>query len=226
MLRTVLFAPRTFFEERRDDFNGVTGGGLVLAFAVASTTVLAIVLRIFTATLPNSQVTMVCQTEGGTATACGDLAGSSADVGSVVWQRSIEALPLVFVAMIGVSLLLAVTLYIGAKLGGGTGTFGATVEITAWGLLPLLGAVLVGLATFLVFASQLDLIVSSPEAIQSQLEPIQRGTSGLLLLAIQLGGAVWQAYIWTAGLRVVHGIHRYGAMLLAVFAATIPVVLV
>lgn len=235
MLRTLLFRPRDFFEGRRDDLNGVTGGGVVLAFAVATTAVIAVLVRVLTGqisgttTVPNPDRPPASEcsgTAGATPTACARPTEITVDVGPLVWQRSTEVFPVVFFALIGVALLLAVALYLGAKLGHGTGSFGETVEVAAWGLLPLFGAILLGTAALLVFASQLDLAVASPEAIQSRFAPVQRGTSGLALLAIQLGGAVWQAYIWAAGLRVVHGFHRYGAILLAVLVATIPVLLV
>ena len=200
MLRTLLFRPGDFFEKRRDDLNGVTGGLLLLGFAVATTTVLALVLFVFTRLLPG-------------------------EVGTSVWSGAVASLPVQFFGLLAVTLGLSVVLYFGAKLSRGSAGFGATVEITAWGLLPMLIAVLVGALTFLVFASQADISVATADQLVTAVDPIQSGLSGLVLLLVFVAGSAWEAYIWAGGLRTVHRLHRYGAIVLAVVVATLPVLL-
>lgn len=200
MLRTLLFRPGDFFEERRDDLNGVTGGVLLLAFAVATTTLLALVLFVFTRWLPG-------------------------EVGASLWSGVVASLPLQFFGLLAVTLGLSVVLYFGAKLSRGSAGFGATVEMTAWGLLPMMVAVFVGGLVFLGFAGQADLSVETADQLTTAIAPIQSGLSGLTLLAVFLAGAAWEAYIWAGGLRTVHRLHRYGAIVLAVVVATLPVLL-
>ena len=199
---TLLVRPGAFFRDRREELNGITGAIVLLAVAVAITTVLAVVGVLF--------IRLV----GGTGVNAG-----------VSWGPFLGTLPLFFVAFLGVGLGLAVLLYLGAKLGRGTGSFGATVEVTAWGLVPVAIAVVVGALAFLAFASQVDFPGSGSPDVMTALQPVQSGPSGLVLLAIQLAGAGWQAYVWAAGLRVVHGMHRLGAVALAVLVATTPVIL-
>lgn len=199
MLRALLFRPGEFFEERRDDLNGVTGGVLLLGFAVATTALLALVLFAFTRLLPS-------------------------EVGATVWSGAVASLPIQFFALLLVTLVLSFVLYFGAKLGRGSAGFGATVELTAWGLLPMLFAVVVGGVAFLAFASQVDLSVATADQLTAAIAPIQTGLSGLALLLIFLGGAAWQAYVWAGGLRTAHRLHRYGAIVLAVLVATLPIV--
>jgi hypothetical protein len=84
--------------------------------------------------------------------------------------------------------------------------------------------VAVGGAALVAFAARADLS-GDPEALLGTVESIGRGLSGLTLLGIQIAGAAWQAYVWTAGLRVVHGISRVAAGAIAVLVATVPVLL-
>ena len=232
MLRTLLVRPAEFFEGRRDDLNGVTGGLVMLGFAVATTAVAAVVLFALTravegtTTIPNPDrpSESVCSGESPPA-ACSEPAEVTVDAGALVWGNAVDALPLLFLGLVAGALLLAVVLYFGAKLARGSAGFGATVEITAWGLLPTFVAVVVGGALLVVFAVQTDLTVADPDRVAAAFRPIQTGLQGLTLLLVQVAGAAWQAFVWAAGLRVAHRLHRIGAIALAVIVATLPVVL-
>lgn len=234
-VRTVLLQPGVFFERRNKRLSGVRGGGLALVVAAATTVVLGIALRLFTAQFtgtteidnPARPPDQFCD-DGGvgemTVSGCDEPATKTVEVGSLVWDQATEVLPGLFIGLIIVWVGLTVFLYIGAKTAGGSGRFGETAEITAWGLLPSVVGVAVGGATLVFFAANTDLSASSPEMLLEQVQSLQNGRSGLVFLAIQLGTAAWQAYVWAGGLRVAHEISRYAAVAIAVIAATIPVV--
>ncbi|MGB9931325.1 YIP1 family protein [Haloarcula amylolytica] len=234
-IRTFLLRPGTFFEQRRDQLNGLRGGGLALGIAVAVTVVLGIALRLFAAQFtgtverdnPARPPDQMCE-DGGvggmTVAGCDEPATRTVEIGSLIWDYATEVLPGLFVGFVIVWIGLMIGLYVGAKLAGGSGQFGETAEITAWGLLPSVVGVAAGGAALVFFAATTDLSASAPELLLEQVRRLQNGLSGLVFLAIQVGTAAWQAYIWAGGLRVVHEISRYAAVAIAVIAATLPVI--
>jgi hypothetical protein len=235
-VRTFLLRPGAFFEQRRDRLGGVRGGGLALGIAVAVTAVLGVALRLFAAQFtgtierdnPARPPERMCEdgdAGGITVAGCDEPPTQTVEIGSLVWDQATEVLPGLFIGLVVVWIGLVVLLYVGAKVAGGSGGFGETAEVTAWGLLPSVVGVAVGGATLALFAANSDLSASSPELLLEQVRSLQNGLSGLLFLAIQIGTAAWQAYVWAGGLRVVHEVSRYAAVAVAVIAATLPVVL-
>ncbi|WP_225307711.1 MULTISPECIES: YIP1 family protein [unclassified Haloarcula] len=235
-IRAFLLRPGAFFEQRRDRLNGFRGGGLALGIAVAVTVVLGVALRLFAAQFtgtverdnPARPPEQMCE-DGGvggiTVSGCDEPATQTVELGSIIWDYATEALPGLFFGFVIVWIGLMIGLYVGAKLAGGSGKFGETAEITAWGLLPSVVGVVAGGAALVFFAANTDLSASSPAVLLEQVRGLQNGLSGLVFLAIQIGTAVWQAAVWASGLRVVHEISRYAAVAIAVIAATLPVVL-
>jgi len=235
-IRTYLLRPGAFFEKRRDRLSGVRGGGLALGIAVAVTVVLGVALRLFATQFtgttevdnPARPPDQMCE-DGGigeiTVSGCDEPATRTVEVGSLIWDQATEVLPGLFIGLIVVWIGLVVLLYVGAKMAGGSAGFGETAEITAWGLLPSVVGVAAGGAALVFFAASTDLSTSSPEMLLEQVRSLQNGLSGLVFLAIQVGTAAWQAYVWAGGLRAVHEISRYAAVAVAVVAATLPVVL-
>lgn len=234
-IRTFLLRPGAFFEQRRDRLSGVRGGGLALGIAVAVTVVLGVALRLFAAQFtgtverdnPTRPPDQMCE-DGGvggmTVAGCDEPATRTVEIGSLIWDYATEVLPGLFVGFVIVWIGLMIGLYVGAKLAGGSGQFGETAEITAWGLLPSVVGVAAGGTALVFFAASTDLSASSPALLLEQVRRLQNGLSGLVFLAIQVGTAAWQAYIWAGGLRVVHEISRYAAVAIAVIAATLPVI--
>ncbi|MUV51560.1 Yip1 family protein [Haloarcula sp. CBA1122] len=234
-IRTFLLRPGAFFEQRRDQLNGYRGGGLVFGIAVAVTVGLGVALRLFAAQFtgtverdnPARPPEQMCE-DGGvggiTVSGCDEPATQTVEVGSLIWDYATEVLPGLFVGFSIVCIGLMVGLYVGAKLAGGAGQFGETAEITAWGLLPSVVGVAASGAALVFFAANTDLSASSPELLLEQVRRLQNGLSGLVFLAIQVGTAAWQAYVWAGGLRVVHEISRYAAAAIAVIVATLPVI--
>ena len=234
-IRTFLLRPGAFFGQRRDQLNGFRGGGLALGIAVAVTVVLGIALRLFAAQFtgtverdnPAHPPEQMCEASGGssiTVSGCDEPATRTVEVGSLIWDYATELLPGLFVGFIIVWVGLVLGLYAGAKLAGGSGRFGETAAITAWGLLPSVVGVAAGSAALVFFTASTDFSASSPELLLEQVRRLQDGFSGFVFLAVQIGTAAWQAYVWAGGLRVVHEISRYAAVAIAVLAATLPVI--
>ncbi|RLM39418.1 YIP1 family protein [Haloarcula sp. Atlit-120R] len=233
-VQTVLLYPETFFEQRRDDLGGVRGAGLALGAAVALTAVVGLALRLFAAQFtatteidnPARPPDQFCEDDGVagiTPSGCDEPATQTVEVGSLIWDQAAEILPAVLVGLVVVWFGLAVALYVGAKIAGGSAGFGPTLEVTGWGLLPSVVGAAVGGAALVGFAARADFAATSPQVLLEQVRTLQTGLSGLTFLAIQVGTAAWQAYVWAGGLRVVHGISRYAAVAVAVVAATLPV---
>jgi hypothetical protein len=234
-IRTYLLRPGAFFEQRRDELGGARGAALALGAAVALTAVAGLALRLFTAQFtgtteidnPARPPDQFCADDGVggiTASGCDEPATKTVEIGSLVWEQAAEILPALLVGLVIVWFGLAVALYVGAKIAGGSGGFGETLEVTGWGLLPSVVGAVVGGAALVGFTARADLGASSPQLLLEQAQTLQTGLSGLTFLAIQVGTAAWQAYVWAGGLRVVHGISRYGAVAVAVVTATLPVI--
>ena len=135
------------------------------------------------------------------------------------WEQAAGALPVVFIVILILWVLLAVALHVGARLAGGTGGFGQTAAVAAWGLVPALVSVILSSAVLVAFAVQTDPSASSPETLIAQVRNLQSGISGLVLLLVQISGAAWQAFVWAGGLRAVHEISRVAAAATAVLVA-------
>jgi hypothetical protein len=201
MALRLLTRPRQFFTDRETEPNGVLGTGLAVLFSLVLTSVTGLSLWLFSR-------------------------GLGSAVRGQFWETVTEALPLLFLAVIVVWVLVGAALFLGAKIGGGRGTFGATLEVAAWGLVPtLVGVVVVG-AALVVYGLQADLAVGSMQALGARLGALQTGLSGLAVLGLQIGAGAWQAFIWAAGLRVVHSLDRFSAVATAVLVAVALVVIV
>ena len=235
-VRTFLLRPRAFFDRRADRLSGFEGAVVAAVLSVLLTGVLAVALRLFadqftgTTTVDNPAYPgdVLCE-DGGvgemTAYGCEEPPTVSREMSSLLWEEAAGALPAVFVGLLVLWVGLAVALYVGARVAGGSGGFGETLAVTAWGLVPtLLVAVLAG-ATLVTLAAQADLSASSPEALLAEVRGFQSGVSGLTFLLWQIGGAAWQAVVWAGGLRVVHEIRRRRAVVVAVLVAVVPVLL-
>ncbi|WP_135302049.1 Yip1 family protein [Haloarcula amylovorans] len=239
-VRTFLARPGAFFESRVDQLSGVRGAGLAFLFSVVATVILGSILRQFTTLFtgtttvdnPSYPGDMICENGGleglnmtVTMSGCDQPKQKSVEISSLLWDEMAGIVPWIAVGLLLVWFGLAVALHVGALLGSGSGRFGQTLEVTAWGLLPTVVTSVVGGAALLFFASRTDLSASSPEALLPAIRSLQSGVSGLTLLVIQLLGATWQAYVWAAGLRVVHEVSRRAAVAVAVLVALVPVLL-
>lgn len=234
---TFLLRPGQFFDRRAGRLDGVEGGVLAAGLSVALTMVLAVTLWLFaqqftgTTTVDNPAYPgeMFCDdggTVGGmTVGGCDEPPTVTRELSALLWEEVVGLLPWLFVGLLIVWLGLAVALHVGALVGGGTGRFGETLAVAAWGLVPTLVVSAVAGAALVGFAARTDLAASSPEALLAEVRRLQSGVSGLTFLLLQVGAAVWQAFVWAEGLRVVHGLSRVAAGATAVLVAAVPVVL-
>ena len=235
-VRTFLVRPSAFFEQRTDRLNGVRGAIVAAALSVSLTAVLAVSLRLFaqqftgstTVDNPDYPGEMFCD-DGGvggmTPSGCDEPPTVTREISALLWEVVVDFLPWVIVGLPLLWLLLAAGLHAGARLDGGTGRFGETMAVTAWGLVPLLVAATLSGAALVVFATQADLAGSSPEALLAEVRELQSGVFGLVFLALRLGGAAWQAAVWAGGLRVVHDLNRRSAAVIAVIVAGVSFLL-
>ena len=227
--------PSGFFERRADRLNGFVGTFVAVVTALSTTLVLAAVLWSFsqqfdgTTTVDNPAYPgdQFCGDEfqSMTPSGCSEPATRTVEVRSLLWDQVAEVLPVAFVGLLVFWLLLAAALHVGALLGGGDGRFGQTLALAAWGLVPAAAAAVVGGAALVFFAARADLSTGNPETLLKEVQTLSTGLSGAVMLSIQLGGAAWQAYLWTAGLRVVHGLSRAAAVAVAGLTAAAPVLL-
>lgn len=233
---TFLLRPRQFFDRRADRLSGVEGGVLAAVIALLTTLSLAVALNLFTRQFtgttqvdnPAYPGETFCE-DGGVAgmtpMGCDEPPTVTRELSALLWEEAAGVIPGVFVGLLIVWLLLAVALYIGALIAGGSGDFGETLAVTAWGLVPTLVVSVLAGAALVGFAARADLSASSPEVLLSQVRTLQSGVSGLTFLLIQIAGAAWQAVVWAGGLRVVHELNRFAAVAVSVVVALIPVLL-
>ncbi len=231
---TFIARPGEFFERRVDRLSGVRGAGVAAALSLASILAIGAIMWLFsrqftgTTTIDNPGYPgdQFCRGElSVTPTGCDEPATQTVEVSSLLWEEIVGILPIAFVGLLVLWVALAVALHIGASLTNADGRIGETLEIAAWGFVPAVVTTVVGGAALVAFAAQADLSTGDPETLLASVESIRTGVTGLTLLGIQLAGAAWQAYVWAAGLRVVHDISRAAAVTTAVVTAAVPVLL-
>lgn len=233
MLKALLVEPWTFFRRRNGDLDGIRGVVVGAAASFGLVTVLGVALwflsRQFSGTVtmdnPARPADTFCngtQFENTTPAGCSEPARIDREMGSLVWERASELLPWLFFGALVVFFLSAVGLYAGSWLAEGDGSFGATLEVTAWGMIPSVVGTVVAGVVLVGFASQMDLSADDPEQVLQQFRAIQRGVSGLTLGAVQLLTATWQAYVWAGGLFAVQDLHKKTAGGIAAFVSLVP----
>ncbi|WP_236035364.1 Yip1 family protein [Haloarcula rubra] len=235
-VRTFVARPGEFFERRADRLSGLRGAGLAAALSLLIVLALGVVLRLFsrqftgTTTVDNPAYPgdTFCE-DGGvggtTPSGCDEPATVTVEISALLWEEITGTLPWLFVGVLVVWFGLAVALHVGAWLGGGSGRFGATMEVAAWGLVPTAFVTAAAGVALVSFAAQADLASATPETLLSEVRTLQSGVSGLTFLLIQIVGAAWQAFVWAGGLRVAHELSRRAAVVVGVVVATVPVVL-
>ncbi len=207
MFPAALFRPDTFFRERVPRPSLASAFGIVLVISIVTTTALGVVGWEMSQKMmgtdvdnPDRPADWVCNSRTDS-----DFAFSGCDrpknvpLGNVMWDAVERMLPLVFVAPFFVWIADAIALYLLSALGDGDGSFGSTLSITAWGMLPSLLQTFVGFG-LLYLALRNAEFGGNPAAVEEQLRlfvsKIRGG--GLLLSAIV---SLWQWFIWTYGLK-------------------------
>ena len=233
-IATFIAHPGEFFERRVARLSGPRGAGVATALSLASTLAIGAIMWLFsrrftgTTTIDNPDYPgdQFCEGElSVTPAGCDQPATQTVEVSSLLWEEIGGILPIAFVGLLVLWVALAVALHIGASLADADGRIGQTLEVAAWGFVPTVVTTVVGGAALVAFAAQADLSTGDPETLLTSVEAIRTGVSGLTLQGIQLAGAAWQAYVWAAGLRVVHDISRAAAVTTAAVTAAVPVLL-
>ncbi|WP_331236207.1 Yip1 family protein [Natronorarus salvus] len=218
LVRDALARPDRFFRERRVGTSLAAGFVIALVVAVGMTAGLAGVGWLFTGSIdatetvdnPNQPPEWVCDQHADDpnsafGNACEEEPDEiEIDVGEVVWEEFVGFLPWVFVGSLLVWPVAGAVLFLVGRLAGGDGDFGDTVAMAAWGMLPELFAVAVALVDVYV-ALRGTTFTGSPESIVADLEATTDGATWRATLG-SLFVAAWQAYVWTYGLKHVHGI--------------------
>lgn len=95
-----------------------------------------------------------------------------------------------------VAVVLAVLYYVGTAVVGGSGSFGDTFVVTAWGLVPSIVGTLLGTVLFAATFGGVE--AGSPQAVARQAQAYQ---SNPLVLATNAVMTLWQIYIVGYGLK-------------------------
>lgn len=209
-LRQLLVRPQAFFEERPPSRSLGAAAGVVVATALLTTAGVGAIGRMVTARIDATRTETVheplpdyhCEMleESGTnntprGCTIDEPVTREVDVGAEVWEEFVGYLPFVFVVAIVAWLLVAVGLHVASALAGGDGSFAATLAVAGWATVPELIQIPVGLAGAYVRLEGESF--TSPEQLE-QLVGSSADPTGVLLTAAVL---IWQAYIWTHGLR-------------------------
>ncbi|WP_459192781.1 Yip1 family protein [Halosimplex sp. J119] len=222
-LRDLLVDPDSYFDRRADALNGIQGFAVAVAVTVLLTVVVSAALfglsqqMTGTTTIdnPDRPPEAFCSEDappmpttnssGGDVTdGCELPAEVERNVGELFWQYASGQIPLIAVGVGMAWFGVGVALYVLARLAGGGGSFGQTLAVTAYGMVPMLLAGVVGAALLVWFAAGADLGTGDPERLLTQFRGLTTGVSGLTLTGVQLAGVAWQTYVWTYGLVHTH----------------------
>lgn len=144
-----------------------------------------------------------------------DLFGSQGypEAASAMWGAIGQLLVVGVVGVFVVWVVAAGVMHVIATATSGGASFGTTLGVTGYGMLPSILNTIVGLGLAYLSVRSLQLS-GGPEAVAAQLQQIvQEG--GLLRPVFNWGFLLWQWVIWTAGLERVHDISRANAAVAA-----------
>lgn len=229
---TLLAGPRRYFEGRRGDCNAFRGAVVILGLSALTTALLGASLwglaQQFTGTVrvdnPERPPEPFCESPTSSMlseSGCDQPATIERPATDVVWEQALDLLGPLFVGLVFFYLAFAVGLYVAARVFGGDGRFGATVEVAAVGSLPSAVGTAASFVLLLFFASRLDLS-GDPAVLERQIQTLQQGLSNVLFRGVNLLVLAWSASILADGLGVVHDLDRPAAVGIAVLAAALP----
>lgn len=235
MIDRLFSIPEGFFEARRDRMHGFRGTGIALVVATLLTALTAGVMRMFarqmTATTeidnPDRPPEIICDmASSGQPSGCDEPATISVEVGDLFWDAVVEQLPTVFAGVVIFWFLTGVGLHLVAGGYVGEGSFGQTLSVVAWSMLiNVLSVAISGLLLWLA-TQQIDLAVSSPEQLLSQMRRLTTTVLGFGAQLVQVIALVAQVGVWTAGLTVVHRNERAVAAVGSVIVGAVWLVLI
>lgn len=220
-LRELLFRPETFFRERRVALSLGAAAVVVTVVALALTVGVGTVGWLLTQQVDATRTVTVA--EPMPESACESFAEMNAssnasfgtpvecaideprtkqvDVGAEIWDAFVGMLPLVFVGGFVGWLLLGVGLHVASAVADGEGSFGRTLAVAGWGMLPSLLQLVVGLTAAAIVIPGME-FSGDPETLSRQLQGLAGPGPGFGPAATVAGvvATVWQAYVWRGGL--------------------------
>lgn len=212
-LQLVLFKPGRFFEERppRRSLGGAIG--VVLLSALLVTIGAAILARVLVAQIDVTITETVMEPwsdqqcagfDDHTPRPCeiDEPVTREVDVGEMIWGELLSLFPLMFIAVVISWIFIAIGLHLVSAILGGNGSFGATLSVAGWGMLPIVFSMFAGVVQSYFVLRGMD-FANDPEVLLEQMELLAETGIGFGGVAISLVTAVWQGYIWLHGLR--HG---------------------
>lgn len=223
VIRDALLNPDRFFAERTPRPSLGTAATVVLVVALVSTAAVGFIgwtlSQEITATAqvdnPNRPPDWACEDGGfgsdttNFSSGCDQPRTKTIDMGDKLWEAFSGQLPMIFFASFFGWLLVAAGLHAASGLAGGRGSFSGTLTVAAWGTLPTLFQTAVGGAS-MYFAIQGMELGGSPEVLAQQFQSMaSRTQSGNL--AVSAFVTLWQAYVWTYGLKHVRNLETGSA---------------
>lgn len=228
-LRLLLFDPRAFFERHppRDSLAGaavvavVTAALVTLGFGLIgwlfTSRIDATVTETETEPWPDDQ----CEGfEEVTPEPCtiDEPKTREVDVGNAIWEQFLEFLPVVFLAVLLGWVLTAVGLHVVSALVGGEGGFGGTLAVAGWAMVPQFVDVAAGVVNAWLTLRGVE-FAEDPEVLASQLQALAANSQGAVGIAVTVLVTLWQAYVWSHGLRAARGLDGDDAALTAAVVA-------
>ena len=198
LLRTylrVLLRPREFFEETPAP--SAIEGAFAVFFVALTTMAAVVVLGLFLSALFRQQ---------------GYPRAAAAIPGAI--------LRMALFAVVGVAIVWVVSgaiMHFITSLGRGGDSFGRTLGVTGYGMLPSIVNTVVGVVLVYITLQSVDL-QGGPEAVATQIGRLLE-SGGPLRGLVNWGFLAWQAAIWTVGLREVHDTSWVNAAIAAAVVA-------
>jgi len=235
MIDRALSIPEGFFEARRDRMNGFRATGLAFGVALLLTALSGVALRLLARQMtgtteidnPGRPSEMTCEAFHGDTqpSGCDEPATITVEVGELFWETAVEQLPALFFGVLLLWLFTGVGLHLLAGGHVGEGSFGQTLEVVAWSMLINVLSVAISAGLLWLASQQVDLAVSSPEQLLSQMRRVTTTLPGIGARVVQGLALVAQVGVWTAGLTAVHRNERAVAAVGSVIVGTVSLAL-
>ncbi|WP_255152565.1 Yip1 family protein [Halorarius halobius] len=238
-LLELLLSPRSFFADRDIDHHFGRAFAAVLVVAVVSSAAFLTMGWLFAANVDATYERTVAEpwdeesceqyadmtnetNLSGTPENCALSEPKTATVhaSDVVWDAFLGRVPLVFVATIVGWLLIGVGLHVASAVVEGEGSFGRTLVVTGYGMVPSLVQTVFGVVAFWLAIQSIE-FGGDPERLARQVERLATGGLGPLSVVGAVVGAGWQGYVWTGGLQEARDLPRGGAAFAAGVVATL-----
>lgn len=162
----------------------------------------------------------ICSQMGPIGDAITDLNGPSCTIPETTsrfvtgWKQVSAWAPLTFVGVLLAWFAVALGLHTFTELSNEGLDFTDTLSVAGWGLVPLAIEALVTLLLVMLAFAHFPTSIPMHGTFRT-FQMLTVGFAGTIRFLVSLSVAVWQGYIWTYGLRHVHGLSRPRSLLAA-----------